>query len=176
MRFISPNKGYTITAIAGSKPMVVNGELYVQDEGVRCDFEHAGILDWEADLAKRSFVFNGLPEGVMPETRLAVYDTEFHQRAYNWSDERRQQVEEALLNAPAYGTNYIRIEKPRLEAPWPNYDQIKQVPKLIAKIREDGYDIGYIRDYERQNLNRQSVLDALEALEAEVPEEAEIVA
>jgi hypothetical protein len=176
MRFISPYQRYTIQAVQGSKPVVVDGTIIVEKEGVRVEFMHGGILDWETELGMKRFRFDGLPEGVPAATRLSVFDTEMEALARDWSEETRQEVEQGLLDAPAYGTDYVLVEKPRVEAPWPHYNQVKSVPKLIAKVREDGYDPEEVRQFELQNQNRQEVLDALEALAEEEDEEVEIIA
>jgi len=177
MRFISPYQRYTIQAVQGSKPVIVDGTIVVEKPGIRAEFEHGGILDWETELGLKRFRFDGLPEGVPPQTRLSVYDTELQAQFGGWDEQTREEVEQGLLDAPAYGTDYILVEKPQLKPPWPYYNQVRSVPKLIAKVREDGHDPAYVREFELQNANRQEVLDALEALAQEADEEEiEIVA
>ena len=40
---------------------------------------------------------------------------------------------------------------------------------IAKRVQEDGYEVAEVHAYERQNQNRQEVLDALEALLLEEP-------
>jgi hypothetical protein len=80
MRCISPYSGYSITVFEGNEQIVVDARGYAQtvvlEKPVIANFERSGLLDNEIEAALTSFTFAGLPEGINPLTRIAVFDTE----------------------------------------------------------------------------------------------------
>jgi hypothetical protein len=152
--------------------------------GIQCDFLHFGLPAWASKQALDAFGgVAGLGHDEDPAWRLSMYDTDLEAGRYGWSTETKREIEERLLSGPSIGVDYVLVEKPRLPAPWPAYDQVKakgqkSVARVIAdKVAEDGYDPRYVIDYEQENADRPEVVAALQELvDAPVEEEAEIVA
>ena len=87
-----------------------------------------------------------------------------------------------MLANPANGSTYIRVEIPRLKAPWPAYDDIvasenrteKWVADKIAAVSEEnGYPMAEVIAYETENLNRPLVIEALTEVGVLLEAEAE---
>ena len=97
----------------------------------------------------------------------------------------RARVEELMLAHPDHGRDFLHVEQPKLTKPWPRYDELKAggrgrtaelvVEQIMAKITEDGYLPDDVLAYERQNLNRPDVVEALEGL-TRAKDEAPLVA
>lgn len=78
--------------------------------------------------------------------------------------------------------DYIKIEKPRLPAPWPSYDKIvtkqgvnKEAVgnRIAAMVRDIELDAVMVAEYEKENLARDYVIDALAVLIDELAADAE---
>jgi hypothetical protein len=157
--------------------------------GFICEFQpdvltaHMDILREEEKAGRLKF--NGTPidgqtrEPKDPAERCSSFNTD------SIADPAlRRDVEQALLNAPDFGASYWHFEKPIVEAPWPAYDRLvaggrgrttEMVAEKIAEtVVEIGADPAKVADYERSNLNRQAVIDAIEALiSSQAPDPAE---
>ena len=113
----------------------------------------------------------GSPDGPVPwHSVCSLWDSKEAQRTYGWTDQEREKFEQKLKSHPRYGLRFIEIEREKIPAPWPAYDKltaqgrrtIEMVAETIAqKVREDGYVPENVIAYERENLNRQQVIDAL---------------
>jgi hypothetical protein len=108
-------------------------------------------------------------EGFEPERAFGFYETE---RA---PAEHRPLIEAKLLSL-AKGNDVWLYEPERIKAPWPSYDQIttkagfsrqNRADKIAQKVREDGYNPVEVIAYERENVNDELTVRALEALMAE---------
>lgn len=99
-----------------------------------------------------------------PFGRVGTFDTKEAQDEYDWTDEERLYVEGIMDSAS--GVYFVRADYPALAAPWPNYDSIlgdeeEAAERIARKVEEDGYDPRLVLSYERQNLNRETVVAAL---------------
>lgn len=113
------------------------------------------------------------------ELWLCYYNTEASQQIHDWTDEERAAIESHLPSC----SDILIVERPKLAAPWPAYDKLVAggrgvtseavAEKIARKVAEDGYDVGAVAAYERENRNRPDVIAALEALLIEEPAEAE---
>lgn len=119
----------------------------------------------------RTFELRKMPEGVAPEQWLAYYDSVEAQAQHNWTDQERKAIEERLQSIDGV----ILVEKPRLPAPWPKYDEIvaskeglsskEVVDKIVGTIESIGCDPAVVIAYEQQrDKPRKSVISAVEAL------------
>ena len=180
LRFVSDSAKYTYQAIPVTEEILADSHghsrLTVTDKGVNCEFRHGLLMQWEWETAASTFGFRGLAEHEDPRWRFSAYDTDIESLQNKWTKERKQEVEQRLL--ASVGTGHIHVEKPRLEAPWRGYPKIKgkNAAEEIARIvRETEFDPHYVMNYERENLNRQAVIDAVNAVELELVQE-EVVA
>lgn len=184
MRFVSKYKKYTVVFQREIIEHFGTGESHEIKPFVACQFDLYGSMrPYEIEAARKQFINHGLPteiDGVTtidPLTRFSVFDSVACQDTYGFDDETREKVEQFLLSRAEYGTDYIEVEEPRLAAPWPTYNDFRGVRGLptpqaiVKKVVEDGYPIEDVIAFERQNLDRQEVLDALEAATQLDPEE-----
>lgn len=111
---------------------------------------------------------------VSNDDRIGTFDTNLIE-----DPKLRAKVEEMMLAHPDHGRDFILVEQPKIPRPWPRYDELRVqgrrtvemvVETIVAKVKEDGYSPEDVLAYERQNLNRPEVVEALEEL-ARVPDE-----
>lgn len=125
-------------------------------------FWQFGVTPWERELARERFTFTGLAEGENPVKRLSIYDTDIAARERNWDAKTKAEVERVLDE----GQNefYFRVDEPLALKPWPKYDEARSAPKIAEAVLSLGLDVGGVIAYERENKNRESVIEALVAL------------
>jgi len=114
----------------------------------------------------------GSPDGPVPwHSVCSIWDSKEAQKVYGWTDEEREKFEQKLKSHPRFGLRFIEVVAEKIPAPWPAYDKltaqgrrtIEMVAETIAtKVREDGYTPADVIAYERENLNRQQVIEAIE--------------
>lgn len=114
--------------------------------------------------------FRGLAEGEPVTLRMGTFDSIIAQGQYGWSDEERELVESELDKRQ--GSQWIRIEAPKLTPPWPKYDDLKvhgqrTFEKVAEKNIETAEAIGASLEdliaYERQNRNDERIIELYEA-------------
>jgi len=182
VRFVAKYKKYNVIFQREIVEHYATGEQRTLQPYIDCQFDlYGSMLPHEIEAAREQFINYGLPvevDGVTtidPLYRFSVFDSVECQRLQGFDDAKRVELEQFLLNRPECGVDYILVEAPRLAPPWPTYDSFRGVRGLptaeaIAKrVQEDGYEVAEVHAYERQNQNRQEVLDALEALLLEEP-------
>ena len=153
-------------------------------------FRRGGLPPFALELAVKTWKFNKKPPEHPIENWPGFYDSEADQLQNNWTDAERKVIEDKLtvgltdddgrFHPPPHGL--LLVERPQLPAPWPAYDKLvaqgartveKVAQKIAEKVIEDGYDPALVVAYERENLNRPEVLDALAHLTAEPVAEGE---
>lgn len=173
MRFISPHLNYSIVVFEGQEVREADprtGQAYTRtvQTALIADFEQGGLFPHEVETALRVFDgdFRGLPEGVAPQNRISVYDTEVEAIARGWTDEFHDSVV-ARLQAlqPSRPGAYIQIDDKKQPRPWPKYDE--QTEEEILGFQEAlGVDPNLILAYEGENLARVDLLEKLTDLAA----------
>lgn len=113
----------------------------------------------------------GSPDGPVPwHSVCSVWDSKEAQHQYGWTDAERQEFEEKMKAHPRYGIRFIEVVREKIPAPWPAYDKLVAVGRrtidmvadtIASKVREDGYSPEAVIAYERENLNRPEVIEAL---------------
>jgi hypothetical protein len=170
MRFISKSQRYSRT-VRQPEMTLIQGprgpEEKVTRDVIMAVFEQSGLTPYERELSKQRFNFLGQYEGEDPMRRVAIYDTDVEARVFNWDAKTKAEVEASLLE----GQNefYFVVEELALEAPWSTYD--KQPPKQIVEtLKVTGGDPEYCIAYERENKNRTTLIEELQAIGAEESE------
>lgn len=178
MQFIAENEPHVFVRSENPAVYDTKGRL-VQPKSRRlaAQFRRGTAPAFAREKGLKAFEFKGLPDsGISPGQWLSYFDSVHAQRQFGWTDEEREAVEAKLLEQ-----GYMRVEPDRLQAPWPAYDKLvaqgaRTVEKVAAKITEtvieNGYDPEEVAAFERENLNRPEVLDALASL-IETPAEPE---
>jgi hypothetical protein len=180
MRFISQHRGYELALRGpGIGSYTLEGQpIYNNDKVLNANFRQGGASPWEIEEALKHWdgVWSGLAEGVDPRSRLSVFDTEWAQLEYGWTDADREFAEDRLLNLPGrLGNEYIVIEEHKAPIPWPTYKTFNSPERIVAFMREAGYEPESVLRYERENANREEVLTAVEDAGNEDVVEHEVV-
>jgi hypothetical protein len=174
MRFISKYRGFSFVARPTRSGTDAWGQPIKIQEGIICDFRGGSLELWEVQQALATFQFAAPGHDEEITLRLSLFDTDLAAEAYGWDENTKAQVE-ARMQAKA-GVDFIQLIRPPLPAPWPNYDKVTPRGDLhlyeviVAVVEETGLDPAEVIAYERENLNRPDVIEALEAL---VPAEEE---
>ena len=132
-------------------------------------FAHSGgAPDWAKDAVQKLPGWgNGLGHNEDPFTRVGVLDTDEEALRQNWTPEEKEFVEQALAKAPSSGIEYVICSPPKTVKPWDKYDEFvgeDAVEKILYTVDLIGADPKSVLRYEQENLNRQEVIEALEAL------------
>lgn len=165
-RYVAKYQKYAIQARPQKEIVTIDGHAMVAQEQVVLEFQQGAVQAHEIDAAQAHFRHLGVPEGLDPIYRLSAFDTQWAAKDFHWNDETREFVEGFLDSSVSNGVDFIKVEAPRAPAPWPNYDRVKDIKKLLAKVEEDGYEIDAVVAYERENQNRAEVIELLETLAA----------
>ena len=134
MRCLSPHPRYGIQVFAAREEIIHDtrgaASLKALDEGVHAQFDNSGVQPHEADIALEHFAghFGALAEGVHPLTRIGVFDTEAYCLDKYPSEAKRNdmqpQIEERLRALQEkFPSQFIIVEQPKAERPWPTYDE-----------------------------------------------------
>lgn len=167
MRCISPYAAYQITVFEAQEQIVVDARGYAQThvlkKPVQAQFEKSGLLDHEIDAALSSFTFSGLPEGVNPLTRIAVYDSEAAcaRMPENQRAEMQVQIDQRLRELQKdHPSDFIIVEPLEIPKPWATYDEL-DVEEILALQSAVGADPEGVYRYELTNQERPEILEAM---------------
>lgn len=174
MRALSPFPGYSIQLIEARENIVLDARGYastqVLDKPVIADFDTRGLADYEIEAALESFNFSGLPDGVNPLTRIASFDSEAYVERFP-ARERGDMLIQIDLRLEAlsklYPSEFIIVEPPRAECPWPTYDRdsVESILQIQERMDPEGTLAERIRKYEEENKNRPTLIQALQDVE-----------
>lgn len=189
MRFVSWSPGFQITASPELKQKVeqlADGSTRELRAGFICQFTPDDWTEREREQLYKRFPkemtkgsrlgMDGTP--INDDWKISTYDTAKIEDA-----ELRAKVEKGLLENFDNGIHYILVESPRIPSPWGNYDEIvvrgqrtidRVVAQICATVEDLGFDPAQVAAYERENLNRQEVLDGLAKLAEQEPVEETI--
>jgi hypothetical protein len=191
-RFVSQYKGYVHGIRDGREPYLgLDGVMVPGRKGLEAAFLHEQ-MDAEAILiAKKPTSEGGLanPDPMKPPfhgmqeneagreydvtPRLALFDSERDQLKYEWTDAERILVEETLRKSSMNGVHFVEVIPAPAERPWRGYDDITDTDRILELATAIDADFSQVIAYEKAHQNRDEVLDALEAAQAE--DETEIV-
>lgn len=167
MRCISPYAAYQITVFEAEEQVVVDARGYAQSlvlkKPVQAQFEKSGLLDHEIQAALTSFTFSGLPEGINPLTRVAVYDSEVAcaRLPENQRAEMQVQIDQRLRELQKdHPSDFIIVEPAEIPKPWATYDEL-EVEEILALQAATGADPEGVYRYELANKERAEVLEAM---------------
>lgn len=187
MRFISRHPGYTFGLQLEYIEFLQDGQgrtvQNIKTPLIDLKFTNrVSMYPWEMEAGMSHFQFDGglLEEDgvtkITPMFQLSVLDSNQVANFHKMSFEQKTQMEQKLLNDQFYGSDFIMVEEPRVPAPWPTYDDVPSVAKLLEQIVALGFsrtneDLQKIVNYERQNQAREEVYSAVEKFSAEIPAE-----
>jgi hypothetical protein len=169
MRFASKYGHFALQVQAEIAEHYATGQQRILQPLIVAQFRPGGLEPFERDLVLGHWSFNGSYQEldevtvVAPDYRIGVFDSVTAQRDNAWTDQVREQVEQALRNQVRYD-HIIELPRTTLPAPWPNYDDYKgTVGQLLKKLDEDGHDLRLVLAYERAVQNRPALVDALQS-------------
>ena len=165
-----------------------NGQLVEKRPKLHARFRQGGVPEWAIQVGLEKLQFYGLPEGLLPQQQMSIFDSQQDQQTWGWTDEERVDLENFMLARMGIETNdYMLAEKTPPTPPWPSYPKLKVtarrtigqvVAKIVETVLDGGYDPVAVAQYERITLERPEVIEALEEMqpaEQEEPEEEAII-
>jgi hypothetical protein len=166
MRCLSPHSKYSIQVIEADEQVVTNpggfAQLIPLKKGIVANFRVSGLLDHEAEYALMNFGFTGLPDGINPLSRVAVFDTEEFAESLPAAerDALVVQIEQRLEVLAERNNEFAIVPMPRAERPWPSYDEfdVEDILKFQERLRMSP---DKIRLYELENANRPEIVLAM---------------
>ena len=168
-RYISRASGFKKTVIKGEQTLVQGPSgptvSILRDAHIAL-FEQGNVTPWEVEMASEVWGsdFKGVAEGEAPLRRVSAYDTDTAASINGWDAKTKADVER-LLDAQQ-GADYMRVDRPRVGPPWPLYDNLDDADQIAtiagATLEADG--IAHSIAYEKENLDREDVVAALEEL------------
>lgn len=138
--------------------------------GLEAKFDTRGVTEYEKELALKNLSFHGQLEDrieggkVSPVSRISVFDSRATQEHLEWTDEEHDLVVEKLRKSPMNGVEFFEAEEPRRPAPWNGYDELEDVDRILTAVEVTGVDPAGVIAYERENADREEVIEALEDL------------
>lgn len=180
MRVLSPFARYSIQLFGSGEKIMQDPSGYAimvpQQEAIVAMFDKLGLMPHEEDLVLKTFNFSGLPEGVHPLTRVGVFDTEAYCLDHYENEKTRSEMQVQIDNrfrelAKKFSpSQFIIVETPLVEIPWPTYDtdSVEDILKLQERL---GFDAEHIRRYEQENQDRSEIVEAMSQLEGNEQEE-----
>lgn len=186
MRYLSRFGQFAVQVRPEMREAFASGVVRVTQEQVIAKFEPGICQAEERDLAIKRWSFNGSLQEmdevttIQPDHRIGLFDSAIAQSDNQWSDELRQEVERLLNDHAERFDDVLVVPHHGPEPPWPRYDAYSGTPsQLLRKLIDEGHDLQGVLDYERENQNRERVVEALTAAlsdpETLVPREEEIV-
>lgn len=171
MRCISPHANYSIQVIEGLETVMMDGRGHaftqVTNKPVIADFQQGGLLDHEIDSALTYFNFSGIPEGVNPLTKISSFDTESYVQRFPEEEQLAilEKIDKRMRQlAEQNPGEFIVVDQPAAEKPWPTYDEdsAKDILQLQERMK---FDPEVIRRYEVENQNRAEIVEKMFGIE-----------
>jgi hypothetical protein len=184
MRCLSPHSNYSIQVFEGQEQIMMDARGFSQTITVKkpvvANFETSGLTEYELEAALMSFNFSGIPDGVNPLTRVAVFDTDLYIEQQLAADEEldkeflnelRERMENRLRKLQArHPSEFIIVDPPAHEIPWPTYDE-DSVEEILAARERFRFSPQAIRLYELENKGRTEIIEHMTALEEAAADE-----
>lgn len=147
-----------------------DGQIIATSPRLFAQFQRGAPPEWAFEKAVNTLNFRGLAEGEPITLRMGTFDSVIAQEQHGWSDDERLLVESELEKRSQ--DMLIRVEQPKLEAPWATYDNYRphgqRTPAKVAEkniqIAADvGVPLEEVIAYEKQNENHSLLIKAYEA-------------
>jgi len=168
-RFVSPHRNFSL-GVRGASPAHLgpDGRMVPAVSELSADFGVDGLTGEDFALAQSSFTFRGLPiyengQTVNPNYRVSVFISEVAKLKNGWSDEDEALVVETLRHNGPIGQMYVEVVPVPTDKPWNGYDELSDETRIVELALAIGADLTQVVQYEKENSNRQSVIEALEA-------------
>lgn len=182
-QWIAEDPVHVVVRTEGPAVYDTKGRMVQQKQRrVFAKFQRGGIPPFALDIATKTFEFRKKPPEVPLENWAGFYDLETDTMRNGWTEEEQAAIAERLDSA------YIRIEKPKQEAPYANYVKNTTavgkrtleavVARVLNDIEELGIEPGVVLAFERDNPRKESaaITAAVESLGVEESEDEPLIA
>lgn len=144
--YVSDSANLRITVRKPKTHYTPKGDVSHVTDRIVAAFQRGGVPAWAEDIVTDKLDWRGQDDSFSRSIRTGVYDTVEQQNQHGWTDDERLEVER-FLDSHMAGNNYIRVDPPRLEAPWPAIDKLsvhgrRTVEVVADKLLETASDIG----------------------------------
>lgn len=166
-RFVSPHRNFSV-GVRSHRPSYLgqDGKMVPEVPELRADFTPDLRTAEDTALAKSAFTFRGMPiyedgSEIDPSFRISVFDTEVAKLQNFWTDD-----DEALVIAALranQGSGCIEVIPAAADKPWNGYDELADPDRIVELAIAINADLAQVEQYERENLNRDKVLEAVQA-------------
>lgn len=141
-----------------------------------------GAPDWAKEIALGKLDFGAIAPEVDPTLRMGSFDVEAAAEVWGWSAADKKIVVEALDKMQGAHAGFVKIEIPKLEAPWPAIENLRphgrrtvelSVEKLVETADTIGVGLSQLVPYLRQETWPDGVVDGIAEIVARRAAEAE---
>ena len=171
-RFVSPHRNFSV-GVRSHKPSYLGptGKMVPEVPELSAEFTPDLRTAEDTALAKSVFTFRGMPiyedgSEIDPSFRISVFDSEVAKLQNGWTDEDEALVIEKLRATVGSG-GCAEVIPAKAEKPWNGYDAVSDPDKIVELALAIDADLSQVEQYERENLNRDSVLAALQSAVSE---------
>jgi hypothetical protein len=180
--YVSPSANLKVT-VRTKKPVFSQktGEKVGMTRQIGAQFAPGGALPvWAKEQAVARLSWRGLPHEIQPGEQIAWFDSDQYAHDNDLSADEKQLLEDVLERQQ--GEDFIRVEQPKIEAPWKSYAELtvhgRRTAAIVAEkvtelVEATGTDPDHVIRYERENRRPGSdeIVAAMEALKASPQEE-----
>lgn len=165
-RFVSPHRNFSVGVRSHRAAYLgPTGKMVPEVPELSAEFTPDLRTAEDTALAKSVFTFRGMPiyedgSEIDPSFRISVFDSEVAKLQNGWTDEDEEAVIEALRGA--VGSGCVEVIPAKAEKPWNGYDAVSDPDKIVELALAIDADLTQVQQYERENLNRDSVLAAIQ--------------
>ena len=169
-RFVSPHRNFSVGVRNGRASYLgPNGAMVPEVTELRADFNPDLRTAEDTALAKSTFTFRGMPiyedgSEIDPSFRVSVFDSEVAKLQNGWTDEDEQAAVAAVR--ASVGSGCVEVIPVAATKPWNGYDELVDADRIVELATAINADLSAVAQYERENLARPDVLEALEAVNA----------
>jgi hypothetical protein len=170
-RFVSPHRNFSVGVHnARASYLGPDGKMVPEVQELRANFTPDLRNSEDTALAKSAFVFRGMPiyedgSEVDPSYRISVFDSEVAKLQEGWTEDDEALVIAALR--ATVGQGCVEVIPAAAAKPWNGYDSLTDADKVVELALAIDADLAQVAQYERENLNRPAVVEALQAAAAE---------
>ena len=171
-RFVSPHRNFSVGVRSARESYLgPDGKMVPAVAELTANFTPDLRTAEDTALAKSVFTFRGMPiyedgSDIDPAFRISVFDSEVAKLQNRWTDAEEALVVEALRTAVGSG-GCAEVIPEKTPKPWNGYDGLEDADKIVELALAIDADLTQVEMYERENLNRDKVIEALQAAASE---------
>ena len=164
-RFVSFGKKY-IHGVRGEISEPTQFGRHVLQRALWAQFSEDGRTPYDVDYGAKKLTPHGMPEDAIEggeidhRSQLGIFDTEVTGRQNGWTEEEKELVAETLRESEHYGIDFVEVLH---EAPFAGYDTMSEENILQAIDAGIAVDFEMAVAYERENQNRETLIEELQA-------------